>query len=114
MTTIYMNAAMRLAELLGYTEITPEGQPCWRIYEGLLARDSDGDMSRIPDWVHDNGDAFALMVEHSLYPTSHKLSDSILVGERLEYVADHQNKETAVRYAIVMAVIAKLEAKEKS
>jgi hypothetical protein len=61
------------------------------------------------NWCHDNAAAFELMCKYACYPSSHELSDSVLVDEELEYIENHQDKETAVRFAIVNAVITKLK-----
>jgi hypothetical protein len=60
-------------------------------------------------WTRENYLAFKLIVEYACYPSSHELSDSVLVDEELEYIENHQDKETAVRFAIVNAVITKLK-----
>lgn len=68
----------------------------------------------VPQWCRDNAAAFALMVEYGL--TVHTEDDATVCVHWPEGVAglgfdycDHPTKDTAVRYAIVHAVIAKLE-----
>lgn len=63
-------------------------------------------------WLNDNSAAFKLMVDYHAFPSSHPLSDSIIVDDQLEYFEDHKDKELAIRYCIVLAVIKKLQ-KEK-
>lgn len=100
----YIEAELRLAGMLGWKNIrSAEFKP-----DQLIGR-VDGDKEYVPAWTSDNGAAFALMVEHSCYPKEHAFGiecDGIKV-----VISNHPTKEIAVRYAIVMAVIAKLEAK---
>lgn len=71
-------------------------------------------------WCHDDAAAFRLMVEHDCYPydtyiVTHRGTLPAIaitdVWNSVPWVAikDHPDKATAVRYAIVQAVIAKLK-----
>jgi hypothetical protein len=60
------------------------------------------------NYSRNDATAFQLMIEYACYPKSHLLSDSIVVDDCLEYIENHADKATAVRYAITQAVIAKL------
>ena len=60
-------------------------------------------------WINDNAAAFKLMVDYHVFPSSHPLSDSVIVDDQLEYYADHSDKAQAIRYCIVLAVIEKLQ-----
>jgi hypothetical protein len=67
-----------------------------------------------PQWCRSDAAAFSLMVEHGCYPTEDHEYDGIEVFFNqnsfvLAKFADHPDKKTAVRYAIVQSVIAKLE-----
>lgn len=105
----YVEAEKRLAELLGWTHHAEENRvgPRWR-------SPSADWLTRRPRWTRDNATAFALMVEHGIRvsPASdfvtakHDIDGDFLV---VEY-SDHPDRETAVRYAVVQAVIARLEA----
>lgn len=78
----------------------------------FLLKKRDGDTApgthNVPRWCRDDAAAFRLMVEHGLYPTNPE-STAMYVYIAVQ-PADHPDKETAVRYAIVQAVIKKLEA----
>jgi hypothetical protein len=108
----YRNARLRLAYLLGWKFEERE-------YQGDFCLRPDGSQTRfLPDWTGDNAAAFALMVEHGCYP---RISDEFVrvdtndpdrrARQQLAVVklANHPSTEHAVRYAIVQAVIAKLE-----
>ena len=69
-------------------------------------------------WCHDNAAAFSLMVEHGCDIITGRTSLRVgcfyaeghtFVKKSAVYFHDHPDRETAVRYAIVQAVIAKLE-----
>lgn len=68
-------------------------------------------------WTQHNSAAFKLMVEHGMVMNLLPSLDYVIAGAGghmvTENIADHKNKEQAVRYAIVRAVIAKLESKNE-
>jgi hypothetical protein len=101
----YIEAEKRLAELLlGSPGISP--------IDGQRFKDDR------PKWACDNAAAFELMVEHDV-------ELDIGVGSEVHsscpemrnylttYIGDHPDKKAAVRFAIVRAVITKLEAAKK-
>lgn len=110
----YIQAENRLADLLG-----------WRLRRvGDVAigwYDPDGDKRvRRPEWCNDNAAAFALIGEHGLrvYADTHPDGCKCVEvdfyepkhGTYITNFAEHTDRDTAVRYCVVMAVIAKLEA----
>lgn len=106
----YIEAEKRLAELLGGTELRYGSMGWW---EGKI----DGELVDFADWCRDDAAAFRLMVEHEIcleWDSNRVFAlhiDSCVVWVRVKSAyADHPDKETAVRYAIVQAVIKKLEA----
>lgn len=119
MTDKYIEAEKRLAELLKYDDIIV-GTGFGFGIPTLYATEPNGDLrGSLPRWIRDNAAAFALMVKQKI---SIDISGDEWVATLTHYgmygvrnnselYSDHPDKETAVRYAIVMAVIAKLEAK---
>lgn len=111
----YVEAEKKLAGLLGWTYKQPR-----RIGVSYGWFRPDGVMHiSPPEWCRYNAAAFALMVEHGVRPTvlgdSHVFADIIddrgkILANVMTTLDQHPSKEAAVRYAIVMAVIAKLEA----
>lgn len=93
----YLALEKRLAELLGREYM----------FEGHL-----GPVQRIPQWCRDWNACGPLMVEHDVYPTDTNFGYVFRHGHQLAILADHPDKDTAVRYAIVQAVVAKLEAEK--
>lgn len=111
----YIEAEKKLAGLLGYHQITDGHFSDNRL--SALPRGSWLESLKVvlPMWARDNAAAFALMVEHDLcvQTLSHfvaVLRDNLDGNLAEAEYTDHPSKEAAVRYAIIMAVIAKLEA----
>lgn len=102
----YVEAEHRLAELQGHVGIFEFG--------GALI-DENG--TTLPKWARDDGDAFWLLVKHQVAVDPSAVN--VIVRHAayrpgiLAHYADHPSKEAAVRYAIVQAVIAKLEGEKK-
>lgn len=109
---IYIEAEKRLAELKGFTKLVE------RYYVGrirLIGYDQQGEFIPVPMWTRDWAACGPLMVEHDVWPEYLPYTKTIKVqGEGITwyqaYVPDHPDKDAAVCYASVMAVIAKLEA----
>lgn len=118
----YLQAEKELAELFGWTGIrkhcelhTLIGQPPKKKLQYLVD---------VPKWTKDDGEAFRLAVEHNITPNSqiHPTYVTVMCWQHFpnleihiaERVADHPNKLTAVRYAIVQSVIAKLKKAQNS
>lgn len=99
----YFEAEKRLAELLKFGPLAQHGDRLfWRAGE-------------VPRWTRDNAAAFALMVGHEVLTTYEAKRVNAWRNNKPGLIISvdydrHPDRETAVRYAIVMAVIAKLEA----
>jgi hypothetical protein len=115
MTDPYVEMEKRLAELLGWTNIQDCG---WGLYgrpkdAGLLHLPED-ERCTLPRWCHDWSACGPLMVDHGTFPEVD--GDICWIGNGDDYwmqsepISDHPDRDTAVRFAIVQAVIAKLEA----
>lgn len=119
---IYLEADKKLAELLGWTNIThyaiaPNALLGTPSSEDSLTGVAEGTM-KIPRWTQDNEEAFRLMVEHKIsinqysthvQPTFDVVNGVSGIEDCYCYHRWHTDKITAIRYAIVQAVIAKLE-----
>jgi hypothetical protein len=111
----YIEAEKRLAELKGFFDI--EESKLYGYQQIFMGRwgTEEKHKQHIPRWTRDDAAAFRLSVEHEVNITYYK--DEVMVDLRgscssdfaHELWADHPDKATAVRYAIVQAVIAKLE-----
>lgn len=103
----YLEAEKILASLLGWTFIPDR-------FDTEREINADGEWQAHPRWTRNSAAAYALMVEHGCYPwesTQEPMEGWICVGGNgYAKIGDHPDKDTAVRYAIVKAVIAKLEA----
>lgn len=113
----YIEFEKRLAELLGYSsglriKVLVTDEEVGPLY-------CDGKV--LPMWCRDDAAAFRLLVEYKveinpddISTKYHSVKYTVYAGddlaEGLVAYADHPDEATAVRYAIVMAVIAKLEA----
>lgn len=114
MTNKYVEAEKRLALVLGWGErnyiqgfTAPDPMPWLEGYRKWIPHWA-------PQWAQKNGDAFTLMVEHGAYAyIPEKFPQTVEaycgIGTAVEKLADHRDKETAYRYAIIMAVINKIE-----
>lgn len=104
----YEDMFKKLAALLGWTDVyisefMPYGFPPNPQDYGL----KEGRRMSMPNWIANDNDAFRLMVAYDCYPKAHDFGvecDGIKV-----VFSNHRDKYTAVRVAIVKAVIAKLE-----
>lgn len=112
----YLEAEKKLAELLGWTHLKShevEGHPKQFRCEGIRPEYPHGPIVEVISWTRDDAAAFQLMVAYGCYPDSFK--NQIWVGDgdcphmQCENIENHPDKLTATRYAIVMAVISKLE-----
>lgn len=115
----YLIAEKRLAELRGYKEIfrlTVDGVE----HGGLhYNRSTFTGAEQVPRWCRDWNACGPLMVEYRCFPdTTNGDAEFNCVSARdmsnphkryVEYVEQHPDIDTAVRYAIVRALIAKLE-----
>lgn len=106
----YIEAERRLAELFGWTNLSlinlKEREPWNDPLQVWLCQ-----LGAVPMWTRDNASAFALMVGQHCEPIY--MCDCVLVASPAGCVSEnydeHHDKESAVRFAIVKAVIAKLE-----
>jgi hypothetical protein len=110
--SLYLEAERQLAELLSWRDIRLNKlENGW---EGYLVNNQV--LSRVPSWTKDDAAAFALMLRYriSLDITEHIVFASATDQEKviINY-SIHPDESTAVRYAIVSAVIKKLEGKFK-
>lgn len=112
----YILAEKELAELLGYSRLTYPHfsiDQCWAGFPYGKYKDEE----YIPRWARDDAEAFRLTVEHNVCPQEFKGCIWIGNGDdtcfQCEPLENHPDKLTAVRYAIVQAVIAKLKAEKK-
>lgn len=112
----YLEAEKRLAELKGHANTAFLG-----LHQVQCALTPSNEIKKqLPRWCRDNAAAFALMVEHGCYPQENG-TGSVAIWQEGQFkpylagtiISQHPDKETAVRYAIVMAVIAKLEGERK-
>jgi hypothetical protein len=114
----YLEADIALAEALGYTDVTQS-----QFYYHSIRGKKNGEGTLIQRATLDDAEAFRLMVEYCVFPESHiglifvrDIEGS--TEEEAKYWCDvfsmsnHPDKLTAVRFAIVQAVIAKLKAKK--
>lgn len=110
--TLYLEAERQLAELLGWKDI--HQNKIENGWQGFLINNQN--ISKIPSWTKDDSAAFALMIRYrvSLEITEHIVFASVTDQEKviINY-SIHSDEATAVRYAIVSAVIMKLESKFK-
>jgi hypothetical protein len=109
---LYLEAERQLAELLGWKDIRLNKlENGW---EGYLI--SNQIISQVPTWTKDDSAAFSLMLRHrvSLEITEHIVFASTTDQEKviINY-SIHSDEATAVRYAIISAVIRKIESKFK-
>lgn len=109
----YLEAEKELAEAQGWKDLreVPMYSPC-KWLEGTRPDGTKG--YPFPDYGRDDALAFRLMVDHGAEPYlmgEHSVRVAIFGSHviSVEDYADHPDKATAVRYAIVMAVIAKLK-----
>lgn len=101
----YLQADKELATLLGFKNITAVGE---------IALSGTKEVKRnlfypmsIQRWCHDNAAAFDLMVDHDI--SIDLAFTGVRAGLPTISYSDHPDRNTAVRYAIVQAVIAKLK-----
>ncbi len=110
----YIEAERRLAELL-YPEMTVVDAPFDRLM--VTAGNAQEPPALLPQWTRCWTACGPLLTAHGMHVMSY---DDYVVcdcvsgpGDEVEVIADyidHGSRETAIRYAIVLAVIAKLEA----
>jgi hypothetical protein len=111
----YLEAEKRLAQLRGYKEIfrlKVDGVE----HGGLHYNKSTfTGAEKVPRWCREWEACGPLMVEYGCYPTENGTGSVIVLGPKhqgciySDLISNHPDKETAVRYVIVMAVIAILE-----
>lgn len=109
-----MQANRRLAQLLGWTAIFDAGG-------SLLGTPVDGarhsrGQALVPDWCNDSSACFSLLQRASwelniANPALLGGADLICIDNIEVTIADHPNQCAALRYAIVLAQIARLEPK---
>lgn len=110
----YLKAEKRLAELLGFKgirEIPLKKQPLDE--EEITALISDEPHCSIPQWCRAWSACGPLMVEYKIHPFFGDVfcaAGNVELGDCFAQISDHPDRDTAVRFAIVQAVIAKLEA----
>lgn len=123
----YVAAELKLAKLLGWTEIERGGQsehginipPDWLTGYPRNRTGSILDPLRayVPQWTRRNEDALQLVIDYELNITFDrgrmwvKDSDNSRLGNLQEFWDHEHDKGSAVRYAIVMTAISKLERK---
>jgi hypothetical protein len=113
----YVEAEKRLAELLGWADVHWDEEVSHLI--GILPKEpkpKDGARWFVPSWCRRNDGLLTLAVEHCLMLDIAGMEVDVGYGIQkpqdwlsTQY-ADHPSKEVAVRFTIVQAVIAKLEA----
>lgn len=105
----YIEAEKRLAELLGWHSIDV-------VSNGNMWGDKTPKKNvtyvgiRVPQWTRDWAACGSLMVEHEISVLQSPVGVST-TGVGYVNFNDHPDKDAAVRYAIVMAVIQKLESR---
>jgi hypothetical protein len=110
----YITAEVKLATLLGWTEIT-------RFHSELAGSYGEKLQVAIPRWTRDSGAALDLAIEHDVDFRSMYANDNTMIiettdlfdNERWTSVAEHGSKAVAVRYALTTGVIATLEYRAK-
>lgn len=109
----YLEAEKRLAELIGWSQVEFDTFRAGALTGMLPDKSSFGEI--VPQWTRDWNACGPLMVEHGLYPEVYTDAGLEFVWIKRSFckvnvpVSEHPDKDTAVRYAIVQAVIAKLE-----
>jgi hypothetical protein len=106
----YLEAEKRLAGLLGWKPVA--GTQGWH--------DPKGDYRlMLPQWCRDWGDCGPLMVLHGCYPEFDESRNVAIAyylnGNKCLLIDafDYPDRDTAVRFAIVQAVIAKLSTQQE-
>lgn len=112
----YIKADSSLAELMGLNVVSVSSGVI------LTSRQCPVDPREtitewVPRWCLNDAEAFALMVDHGVYHVENgsgsivfpDLIKSIGSAAPCEIISKHQDKRTAVRYAIVQGVLAKLK-----
>lgn len=112
----FLEADKELAELLGYTNVRQTKFYKERL-SGVMSVDEGRDS--FARWTQDDASAFRLAVQYECFPKMYALS---IVVEKLQYstreiqeyysvaeLEDFPDKLSAVRFAIVQAVINKLK-----
>lgn len=110
----YIEAEKRLAELLGAKDITVTNGT---LFVQVPDEFEEGEMRSawLPHWCRDDAAAFRMMVEYSCYVAENGTGSVLVPGPKWSgciastVISGHPDKVTAIRYVIVMAVIAKLE-----
>lgn len=109
----YAEIECRLAEVLGYKTGCGENTDGAKILLTVV----DGKFIELPRWARDNAAAFELMVEHEVmleYYDDQVYAYADIDGIGLNWEVckyeSHPNKQAAVRFAIISAVVDKLEA----
>ena len=108
----YVAIECRLAEALGYKSICVKMSGEYRTLSTIV----EGKFIDLPKWARDNAAAFELIVDYEVFLDY--CGDEVFAwanGNRLSKKSckykNSKDKQAAVRYAIVEAVIAKLGAK---
>lgn len=101
----YLEAEKRLAELLGWEDHTALNG-VWR-----TPRFNYVPSYEVPQWCRKWNACGPLMVEHvyRMQIITDVLDPQVTINMHVESINDHPDKDTAVRFAIVQAVITKLE-----
>lgn len=115
MTELYqqrcIDANRELAEALGWTyHPVDDIQPCTREWQ-----DAQGNWKANPRWTQDSSESFQLMLDHECFPVRAPDANMVAVATGLEtmrYAIEklegHPDKASALRFAIVAAVLSKL------
>ena len=110
----YVAIECRLAEALGYKNI------CVKMSAGVqtISTIVDGKFVELPKWARDNAAAFELMVEHevALEYYGDQVCAVLVDMQSIHGICickyeNYPDKQAAIRFAIISAVIDKLEAK---
>lgn len=110
----YLKTEKRLAELLGYHQIFRLKVDGVEVGGLHYNKSTFKGHEKVPRWTGDNDAAFRLMLEHGLVLNLKSQLDFVVAEAGVaivESTINHPDKATAVRFAIVQAVIAKLESK---
>jgi hypothetical protein len=110
----YIGAEMELITLMGFSNPVL-GRQTQKIH--AKTNSEKPSMKEFPQWARNNGDAFHLGTEHNLSTScseelavaTYDPSLPAAVGSASEIVADHPDKDAALRMAILRAVIKKYQ-----
>ena len=74
-------------------------------WSGILGK---SELKSIPRWTQDDGECFKLMVDHKCFPQLEDSWHSVMCCGGYYYLGEYDTEQSAVRFAICSAVLAKL------